>query len=298
MTLWRLALIAGTFGMMGISPVVAAPTLAQAQEAATSVRGHRARYAVFVDGAPVDFGGVRLEISNGGLSVPLVPMGHAMGVVMHFHPEKHTASLSRGNLYVELTGWGSSPHSMVPLHLICDALGATIAKSRAGDIAVIEIAMPPVSSSAVPAPTSAAPPSGPVNDADPACFEYNLDRLNAYRAKIKAPPLQLDAQLGDFARAGSLQLLNDHLPHGHIKAANVWAAGFIARAAENQGDPNGWPLQGITVQEAIDQILQAMIDEGPGGGHHDNMLNAEFRRVGIGLIVNDNKLYLTNDFSD
>jgi uncharacterized protein YkwD len=40
-----------------------------------------------------------------------------------------------------------------------------------------------------------------------------------------------------------------------------------------------------------------MIDEGPGGGHHDNMLNPKFRRVGIGLVIDGNELYLTNDFS-
>jgi hypothetical protein len=44
--------------------------------------------------------------------------------------------------------------------------------------------------------------------------------------------------------------------------------------------------------------LKAMMDEGPGGGHHDNILAASSTRVGIGLIVDDQQqLWFTNDFS-
>ena len=41
-----------------------------------------------------------------------------------------------------------------------------------------------------------------------------------------------------------------------------------------------------------------MWDEGPGGGHYENMLRKDLRRVGIGLVLDPNgRLYLTNDFS-
>jgi hypothetical protein len=45
-------------------------------------------------------------------------------------------------------------------------------------------------------------------------------------------------------------------------------------------------------------MLKMMMDEGPGGGHYDNMMNPRFRRVGIGLFDSGGKLYMTNDFSD
>jgi len=41
-----------------------------------------------------------------------------------------------------------------------------------------------------------------------------------------------------------------------------------------------------------------MMDEGPGGGHYDNMMNPRFRRIGIGLVYAGGRLYMTNDFSD
>jgi len=41
-----------------------------------------------------------------------------------------------------------------------------------------------------------------------------------------------------------------------------------------------------------------MYDEGPGGGHYENMINPKFKRVGIGLVYVGDKLYLTNDFTD
>ncbi len=41
-----------------------------------------------------------------------------------------------------------------------------------------------------------------------------------------------------------------------------------------------------------------MMAEGPGGGHHDNIVNPAFVSLGVGLLVQDGGLYLTNDFSN
>lgn len=127
-------------------------------------------------------------------------------------------------------------------------------------------------------------------------IRHNLNGLNALRAKAGVPALKLDAKLCDFARKGSLELLKTHVPHAHFKASNVWENGFENAAAENQGDPHGWTPG--PVNRAIDQILKAMMDEGPGGGHHDTIINPKYKRVGIGLVQDKNgRLYLTNDFS-
>jgi len=51
----------------------------------------------------------------------------------------------------------------------------------------------------------------------------------------------------------------------------------------------------------IADIQKAMFDEGPGPGaahgHYMNMMNPLFRKVGIGLVMVNSELYLTNDFS-
>lgn len=134
--------------------------------------------------------------------------------------------------------------------------------------------------------------------------KYNLDRINQLRAQAGLQPLVLDAQLTQFAREGSAQLMRDHVPHGHFaqSGSSMWKQGFNGAAAENQGSNTGWPrlAQDPTSNEKqqIDQILSMMMREGPGGGHHDNILNPKMKRMGIGLVEDsEGKLWMTNDFS-
>jgi len=138
----------------------------------------------------------------------------------------------------------------------------------------------------------------------------NLADINKYRAGGGLAPLVLDAQICSFAQAGSQEESQDHAPHQHIINAmndgTIWNYGFNTIAAENQGDPNGWqemasdPTQNEL--EQIDTILQEMFAEGPGTGeahsHYENIMDAQLKRVGVGLLEVDSMLYLTNDFSD
>ena len=150
----------------------------------------------------------------------------------------------------------------------------------------------------------AAPP--PARPADPypsdPLVKYNVDRVNAYRAQKRLPPVLYDAKISAFARRGSERLSRDHVPHAHFAANAKGAPGFGSRAAENQGDPNGVPALDSDPtrngRKQIDLMLKLMMDEGPGGGHYDNMMNARFRRIGVGLVYAGGKLYMTNDFSD
>jgi len=137
----------------------------------------------------------------------------------------------------------------------------------------------------------------------------NLADINAYRATKNLAPIVLDKALSTFAMAGTVMTTQDHTPHHHfILASNdgsLWNAGFQGGAAENQGDPNGWTKLSndptTNEMKQIDAIQKAMFDEGPGTGephgHYMNMMNASFHRVGIGLLMVGNSLYLTNDFS-
>lgn len=122
--------------------------------------------------------------------------------------------------------------------------------------------------------------------------KYNLDKINAYRAMNGAGALVLDASLNDFAQAGSVELSQDHQPHQHFKTAYPTCGCSVN--AENQGDPNGWTV--APIHDQIDQILQLMMSEGPGGGHHDNIINPQWKRLGVGIVNPGAKLYFTNDF--
>jgi hypothetical protein len=134
--------------------------------------------------------------------------------------------------------------------------------------------------------------------------KYNVDLLNAYRAKAGVPPLKYDARLSAFAKEGSRALARTHAPHGHFRASlsSLKASGFGPHSAENQGDPSGVPPMAsdpaASAKKQIALLLDLMFQEGPGGGHHDNMLDPRYRRVGIGLHDAGGRLYLTNDFSD
>lgn len=152
----------------------------------------------------------------------------------------------------------------------------------------------------VEAPPPAARPADPW-PSDP-LIKYNVDRVNAYRAQKGLPALLYDAKISDFARRGSAQLSRDHTPHAHFAANAQGAPGFGSRSGENQGDPGGVPAldpnPNVNGQKQVDIMLKLMMDEGPGGGHYDNMMNPRFRRIGVGLVVEGGKLYMTNDLSD
>lgn len=160
----------------------------------------------------------------------------------------------------------------------------------------------------------AAEPGDRPADAYPAdpLVKLNVDRINDYRKKHGRAPVKYDAKISDFAINGSKQLAVDHKSHAHFNAkiksalgdpdAMKGKGGFGSRGAENQGDWDGIPrLAPDKLENGKQQIeitLKLMMDEGPGGGHYENMLNPKFKRVGIGLVYVGDKLYMTNDFSD
>ena len=53
-----------------------------------------------------------------------------------------------------------------------------------------------------------------------------------------------------------------------------------------------------SAQKQVDVMLKLMMDEGPGGGHYDNMMSPKLRRIGVGIVYVNNRFYMTNDFSD
>lgn len=151
-----------------------------------------------------------------------------------------------------------------------------------------------------------APPPRPEDPYPPdPLVRYNVEQINRYRGTKSLGPVLYDAKISSFAKQGSERLSRDHTPHAHF-AANATDVtpppGFGSRSAENQGDPAGVPSldQDATKngKKQIDIMLKLMMDEGPGGGHYDNMMNPRFRRVGIGLVYSGGRLYMTNDFSD
>jgi len=132
--------------------------------------------------------------------------------------------------------------------------------------------------------------------------QHNLDVLNMYRAQAGVGPLVVDDQLSMFSTTASNMLEATGQAHAYFmqqgQSGALWSQGFCTSAAENQAP--AWPLSsfGGSLDATVDAILKAMMDEGPGGGHHDNILAASSVRVGVGLVIDaQQQLWFTNDFS-
>jgi hypothetical protein len=146
--------------------------------------------------------------------------------------------------------------------------------------------------------SAAIPPSqndspGPAADMTAAeAREYTLEYINGVRRLNGVGPLVLDADLTAFAQAGSVELSEDHRIHQHIVDHRLELG---TACAENQGDPSGW--RPARLEDQIAEILGGMMREGPGGGHHDNILRPEWRRLGVGIVNPGGRMYFTTDFA-
>lgn len=143
------------------------------------------------------------------------------------------------------------------------------------------------------APSSSAQvPSEPEMSEDDA-HDYIFAYINGVRKLNGVGALDTDASLDAFARAGSDELGQDHLPNRHLIDHSRDLQG---RCAEVQGSAEG-ASPGPIQQRIADYLLRWMA-EGPGGMHHDTMLRPEWRKLGVGIVTRDARMYLTVDFSN
>jgi uncharacterized protein YkwD len=118
-----------------------------------------------------------------------------------------------------------------------------------------------------------------------------LTYINGLRSLNGVGLLERDDDLTEFAQEGSEQLARDHRMHGHIDdhGADCRSCG------ENQSSPNGWRTGPVGRQ--VDEVIELMVAEGPGGGHRDNFLDARWTRLGVGIVNPGGPMYLTMDFA-
>jgi uncharacterized protein YkwD len=132
----------------------------------------------------------------------------------------------------------------------------------------------------------------------PAPYEAELQRCvdvtNQYRATNGKSPLARSAALEGYAAEGAQYDAARNSPHGHFMATN---GGGIAWA---ENEIPGWDTSwgNGTVIGVVDEGLEAMWDEGPGGGHHDNMNSSDFTELGCGIHVTGNgEVWVVQDFA-
>lgn len=151
---------------------------------------------------------------------------------------------------------------------------------------VQSITILPNSGADVPAPSAANTPD--------AYQKQLLDLINASRAGSRLSPLTFSAEQssGDANCIGS---------YGH--SVHMQQVGSISHDQFPQDICIPWSATGENVgyssgseSQAIQILHQGMMNEGPSGGHYQNIMSSRFTTIGIGLYYQNGILWLTEDF--
>lgn len=137
-----------------------------------------------------------------------------------------------------------------------------------------------------PAPPACNPPCGAgeecrdgvcvVVDADDAAQQLCVDLTNQYREEHGRSPISRSADLEQCATEGAEYDSGSFFPHAHFSRT-----GGCGGVADAENECPGWSGDVMTV---IRDCLAMMMDEGPGGGHYENILG-DHTGLGCGIYV-------------
>jgi uncharacterized protein YkwD len=148
--------------------------------------------------------------------------------------------------------------------------------------------LPGVTPTSTPVPTS---PGGP----DP-YQQQLLDLINASRATAGLAPYvfsEIESN-GTSTCVGSLGHSKEMAQEGAISHDQF--SEDICLSFSSAGENVGY-TSGVSESAGIIETHQAMMDEGPTGGHYQNIMSSSYTSVGIGLYVDSSgTLWLTEDF--
>jgi hypothetical protein len=132
----------------------------------------------------------------------------------------------------------------------------------------------PIPTSPGPTPTQPppfAPPPGPSADPFAAARQSCVDRINQYRARVRVAPIARDPSTEGCDDEESRSDARSNRAHGTF--------GKCGERAQN-ACPN---YPGASVEDVLNKCLQQMFEEGPGGGHYDNMTSTKYSRASCGF---------------
>lgn len=138
-----------------------------------------------------------------------------------------------------------------------------------------------------PTPTQPPPFTPPPSSSDPfaAARQSCVDRINQYRARVRMGPLARDA---------STEACDDE--ESRLDSSSNRAHGSFGKCGERAQNacPN---YPGASVEDVLTKCLQQMFDEGPGGGHYDNMTSAKYSRASCGFVsVGNGRIWTVQNF--
>jgi hypothetical protein len=138
---------------------------------------------------------------------------------------------------------------------------------------------------------TASPAASAQHDDD---LAFCVAETNRYRAGHGKPPLRRSAELEAYAATGARYDTAARTPHKHYDDTR---GGKLAIAENECLSFQGWSLQfgGGSVRGTIIQCLRTFYDEGPGAGHHENMMG-EYRTLGCAVHVAGGGVSIVQDF--
>jgi hypothetical protein len=127
-----------------------------------------------------------------------------------------------------------------------------------------------------------------------AAHDFCVSETNRYRQTIGNPALVHSAEIEAYADEGA-EVDFETSPHNHFTSTG---GGGIAFAENECPAQLGWMLApGEDVTSAVGRCIKAFYDEGPGGGHYQNLMGP-YTKVGCGIFDGGGKITIVQDFGN
>jgi uncharacterized protein YkwD len=117
-----------------------------------------------------------------------------------------------------------------------------------------------------------------------------MDEANRYRASVGLPAVAWSAALEAYADEGARYDAARNKAHAHFGAVKP-------NPADAENEIPGWPLSNYkTVAAVVADGIRMMWDEGPGGGHYEN-IKGNHTAIGCGIHVTEaGNVWIVQDF--
>lgn len=138
------------------------------------------------------------------------------------------------------------------------------------------------------------PGSGSDNPANETAKQFCVSETNRYRQMDgHGPDLTESSQLEAYADAGAMHDFSTS-PHDHFISTNGGGFAFAENECPQQGN---WNLSfgNGDVKMTVGACVQAFYEEGPGGGHYENMMG-NYGTLGCGIYIEGQKLTIVQDY--
>jgi cysteine-rich secretory family protein len=123
--------------------------------------------------------------------------------------------------------------------------------------------------------------------------DFCVGEANKYREMEGVEPIEHSSELEAFAEEGA-EVDFASAPHMHFGNDG----GGIALAENECPQQLGWTrVEGESEKTVIAQCIRAFYEEGPGGGHYENLIGP-YAKLGCGTFESDGKITIVLDFGN